>query len=76
MDMFAIGEKIGVLDRRMTDQERRSDRQDKRLDLWSRNIRRLVLVLTLWTLVLIGMSSTDAAAEFAAAVLRKFLMPS
>jgi hypothetical protein len=75
MDMFTVGEMIGGLRRRVEENARRIDRQDKRLDLWSRNIRRFVLVLVLWTLVLIGLSSTRDAATFAAAVLRKLLMP-
>jgi hypothetical protein len=76
MDMFTVGEMIGGIRRNVEENARRIDRQDKRLDLWSRNIRRFVLVLVLWTLVLIGMSSTREAAEFAAAVLRKLLMSS
>ena len=71
MDMFAIGEKVGVLSRRMTDQERRQDRTEKRLDLWSRNLRRLTLVFILWSVALMGLTSIDDAAKFAVAVYHK-----
>jgi len=74
MDMFTVGEMIGGIRRHVEENARRIDRQDKRLDLWSRNIRRFVLVLVLWTMVLVGMSSTKEAATFAASVLRKLLM--
>lgn len=76
MDMFTVGEMIGGIRRHVEENARRIDRQDKRLDLWARNFRRFILVLALWTCVLIGISSTQDAAEFVAVVLRKLLMPS
>lgn len=76
MDMYALGERIGIILHRMDEQDRKIEAHGKRLNLWSKNIRRFVLVLLLWTLVLIGMSTTENAAEFAAAVLRRLLMPS
>lgn len=71
MDMFAVGEKVGALGRRMTDQERRQDKTEKRLDLWSRNLRRLTLVFLLWSIALTGLTSIDDAAKFAVAVYHK-----
>jgi hypothetical protein len=76
MDMFTVGEMIGGINRRVMANEKRLDRQEQRMDLWSRNIKRFIMVLILWTAVLIGMSSTKEAAEFVAAVLRRFLMSS
>lgn len=73
MNMYAAGEAIGRLVARLDASDQRQRALEARLDRWSRNLRRLVLVLSLWTLLLTGATSTEDAAAFVAALLRKLL---
>lgn len=73
-DSYAAGEAIGRLTARVDAIERKNTAIQSRLNTWSSNIRRLVLVLVLWTLILTGATSTEDAAKFIAALVRKILV--